>query len=332
MEVDSRFDLLRALQARGDEQLALFAAARLARRTYAGDAITLRGVIEVTNVCRVNCDYCPMRRDNTKQNTRFQLTEDVIVERAQAIVEAGIRVILLQGGETPTVLPAIERAVQRLVARHGSAIEIILNLGNFTREQYARLRDAGARSYILKHETSDRVLFETLRQESLAERLACLGELKALGFRVGTGLISSLPGQSLHSIADDIRLAGEFGVDMCSVSPFVPAPNTPMESLPGGDVDLALNAIACLRLLYPTILIPSVSALERNSPGGQQRGLDAGANVLTINFTDLDHQQKYLIYGRDRFVVTTDHVRSIVAHAGLRIHGDAATASSRQET
>lgn len=332
MEVDGRFDLLKALQARGDEQQMLFAAARQARRTHAGDAITLRGVIEVTNVCRVNCDYCPMRRDNTKENARFQLTEDVIVERAQAIIEAGIRVVLLQGGETPTVLPAVEGAVRRLVARHGGKLEIILNLGNFSKDQYARLRDAGARSYILKHETSDRALFETLRQESLADRLACLGVLKSLGFKIGTGLISSLPGQSLDSIADDIRLAGEIGVDMCSVSPFVPAPYTPMEHRPGGDVDLALNAIACLRLLYPTILIPSVSALERNSPGGQQRGLDAGANVLTINFTDLEHQQKYLIYGKDRFVVTADHVRSIVANAGLTIRGQAVGVSAQQET
>ena len=31
------------------------------------------GVIELTNICRVNCDYCPMRRDNTRQNTSYVL-------------------------------------------------------------------------------------------------------------------------------------------------------------------------------------------------------------------------------------------------------------------
>lgn len=326
--MDSQHDLLSALQARSEEQAKLFAAARLARKVTSGDAISLRGVIEATNVCRVNCDYCPMRRDNTKQNERFQLAEDDIVRMADTIVEAGIHVVLIQGGETPTALPSVEGAVRRITAKYGSSVEIILNLGNFSSEQYARLRDAGAGSYILKHETSDPALFQQLRQEPLAERLACLRDLKSLGFKVGTGLISSLPGQTLQSVAEDIRLAGELGVDMCSVSPFVPAPNTPMEGIPSGDTDLALNAIACLRLMYPGILIPSVSALERTSAGGQRRGLDAGANVLTINFTTLEHQRKYLIYGKDRFVVTTDHVRSIVAEAGLRVNHQAAVAEA----
>ncbi|ALT79270.1 biotin synthase BioB [Paucibacter sp. KCTC 42545] len=311
--------LIEALRARGTEQQNLFAAARQARKLSSGDAITLRGVIEVTNVCRVNCDYCPMRRENTRQNERFQLSEDDIVEMGAAIVAAGIRVILIQGGETTTLLAVVEAAVRRLMKFHGPKLEIIVNLGNFTSNQYHRLRDAGVSSYILKHETSNPELFRQLRHESLEERLRCLHDLKSLGFKVGTGLISSLPGQSLESIAEDIRLAGRLGVDMCSVSPFIPAPNTPMEHVPNGDNDLALNAIACLRILYPNILIPSVSALERTSVGGQSRGLDAGANVLTVNFTKLEHQRKYLIYGKDRFVVTTSHVQKIVADAGLHL-------------
>lgn len=35
--------------------------------------------------------------------------------------------------------------------------------------------------------------------------------------------------------------------------------------------------------------------------------------------TTLEHQRKYWIYGKDRFVVTTNHVRAIVAEAGLRV-------------
>lgn len=326
--MDNQHDLLKALQARGEEQQELFAAARFARKITTGDAITLRGVIEVTNTCRVNCDYCPMRRENTKQNDRFQLCEDDIVGIAKTIVESGIHVVLMQGGETTTVLPTVEAAVRRITEMYGDAVEIILNLGNFSPEQYARLREAGAGSYILKHETSDPKLFSRLRQESLEERLACLRTLKSLGFKVGTGLISSLPGQTIESVAEDLRLAGVLGVDMCSVSPFVPAPNTPMSNIPVGDTDLALNAIACLRLMYPGILIPSVSALERTSVGGQHRGLDAGANVLTVNFTTLEHQSKYLIYGKDRFVVTNDHARSIIANAGLRVRRPLAAASA----
>lgn len=317
--MNSQSALIDALQARGAEQQRLFAAARAARRLATGDLMTLRGVIEVTNVCRVNCDYCPMRRENTKQNERFQLSTREIVEIADEIVGAGIRVILIQGGETPSILAPVEDAVREILARHGDGLEIILNLGNFSRSQYARLRDAGAGSYILKHETSDPRLFSTLRHESFEDRMQCMRDLKELGFKLGTGLISSLPGQTIESIAEDILLAGEIDVHMCSVSPFVPAPNTPMSDVPIGDNELALNAIACMRILYPRILIPSVSALERNSEGGQRRGLDAGANVLTVNFTKREQQNKYLIYGKNRFVVTADHARATIRAAGLTV-------------
>lgn len=189
------------------------------------------------------------------------------------------------------------------------------------RGQYERLRELGATSYILKHETSDPVLHEQLRQEPLHERLRCLRDLLDLGYRVGTGIISSLPGQTLDSIVDDIELAASLRVHMCSVSPFVPAPNTPLELSPAGSNDLALNALACLRLHRPELLIPSVSALEKTSSGGQTKGLAAGANVMTINFTGDTNRKRYLIYGKDRYVVRKQHAESLLQAAGLRSRG-----------
>jgi biotin synthase len=200
--------------------------------------------------------------------------------------------------------------------------------------QYARLREAGATSYILKHETSDTRLHRELRHESLEERLRCMRALLDLGYKVGTGLISDLPGQTLDSVVDDIELAGELGVHMCSVSPFVPAPDTPLQLCPPGSVDLALNVLACLRISYPKLLIPSVSALEKTSAGGQSRGLAAGANVMTVNFTGDSDRHRYLIYGKDRFVVKMQHVEELVRGAGLAVRGsvfldEAAPAVSR---
>lgn len=320
-------EILEALKMRGGQQEDLFAAARLARRLSLGNEVTLRGVIEVTNICRVNCDYCPMRRDNTHENDRFSLSEDDIVDSVHAIVEAGIGVVLLQGGETPRVLPVIERALKRITNEY-PRLEIILNLGNFSHDQYARLREAGATSYILKHESSDVALFERLRHEPFEERMHCLWDLKSLGFRVGTGLMTGLPGQSMESIVSDLMLAREVGVQMCSVSPFVPAPNTPMEGLPAGDNELALNVIACMRVLFPFMSIPSVSALERTHTGGQRRGLDAGANVLTINFSKSKDREKYLIYGKNRFIVSASHVETIVRQAGMVVKASDSVAST----
>lgn len=316
-----RTSIRQMLQVRGSAQEELFRTARIARDQAWGSVALLRGVVELTNVCRVNCDYCPMRRDNVAENDRYFISADDVVSRAQAIRDAGINIVLLQGGETPALLPLLEEAIPRIVELFDGRVEVLLNVGNLRAEQYARLRDAGATSYIIKHETSDPELHRLIRHESLADRLECFRTLKSLGFRVGTGLISNLPGQGLDSIVDDILLAGELEADMCSVSPFIPAPNTPLADAATGDPDLALNVIAVLRILYPHLLIPSVSALEKAGDGGQARGLMAGANVMTVNFSKPSDQQRYLIYGKDRYIVKLDHVRAIARSAGLHFRG-----------
>ncbi|MEU1290597.1 radical SAM protein [Kitasatospora sp. NPDC005856] len=317
----TREEMRRLLVARGQEQEELFAESRRVRNERFGATVVLRGVIELTNVCRVNCDYCPMRRDNVRENDTFFLTADQIVSTAELIRDNGIDVVLLQGGETPSVLPILENAIPRIRQLYDDRVEVLLNVGNLKRTQYERLHALGALSYILKHETSDQDLHLRIRHETLDSRLRHLRDLQEVGFKIGTGLISSLPGQSLDSIVDDIELAGEIGADMCSVSPFIPAPNTPMSLAPIGDNELALNVIALLRLNFPHLLIPSVSALERVGGGGQSRGLDAGANVMTVNFSGAGDQKRYLIYGKDRFVVTLDHVRGLVESSGLELRG-----------
>lgn len=199
-----------------------------------GATAVLRGVIELTNVSRVNCDYCPMRRDNVAANDTYFLDADQIVDAATAIREAGIDVVLLQGGETPALLPILDAAIPRIRSLFAGRVEVLLNLGNQRRDQYQRLYDLGATSYILKHVTSDPVLHKAIRHAPLDARVRCLHDLRAVGFNVGSGLISSLPGQSLDSIADDIEFACALGADMFSVSPFIPAPGTPMQIHPVG--------------------------------------------------------------------------------------------------
>jgi biotin synthase len=76
-----------------------------------------------------------------------------------------------------------------------------------------------------------------------------------------------------------------------------------------------------MRLVEPTWLIPSVSALAKSQEGGQFRGFKAGANVLTINFTPDVQRHRYLIYGKDRFVVRRDYARELIAQTGMTLRG-----------
>jgi biotin synthase len=305
------------LQVKGETQQRLFAAARQARRNTYGDRVIVRGLMEVTNLCRVNCEFCPMRRDNTRRNTIFELSEEQILEAAGRIKESGINIVFLQAGELKNTTQIVGNALPKIRAMFDGAVEILLCLGNKSEEEYIYLRSQGATSYILKHETSDPELNEKLRHSSFTDRLNCLGTLVRTGYKVGTGTIIGLPGQTIESIADDLLLARDIGAHMVSASPFIAAPDTPLAHQPPGDVNMTLNFISLARLMNPRWLIPSVSALETASSGGQTAGLAAGANVLTVNFTPVNERENYLIYGKDRYIVRNDHVNEIVAKSGL---------------
>lgn len=315
----SKQEIIDLLQVRGADQKALFEESRSARAKCFDAQVVVRGVIEVTNVCRVNCHYCPMRRDNNSSNTRFLLTEEDLIAAAKCVIEQGLKVVFFQGGEAPQTTRLVGEAIPKIHALSPlQPVEILLNLGNKSRDEYGYLKTQGAESYILKHETSDPLLHKRLRQTDLQERIRCLLNLLELQFKVGTGTIIGLPGQTLESIADDIVLADELGVSMASASPFIPARNTPLDSCASGSVETTLNAIAIMRIANPRWLIPSVSALEKLQEGGQRRGLEAGANVLTVNFTPDSKRDDYEIYGKDRFIVSLDYVRELLKHTGLK--------------
>jgi hypothetical protein len=57
-------DILALLQLGGHERETLFAQARQLRTAVFGDRVVVRAVCEVTNLCRVDCEFYPMRRSN----------------------------------------------------------------------------------------------------------------------------------------------------------------------------------------------------------------------------------------------------------------------------
>lgn len=311
-------EIIELLKVSGEEQQRLFAEARRRRSEVWGDRIVLRGVVEITNLCKVNCDYCPMRRDNTKQNDTYIMTPEQIMEAVALIKAAGIKIVFFQAGEIPQTTKIVAEVLPQIRELFNNDVEILLNLGNKPHKDYALFKALGANSYIIKHETSDPALHLKIRHETLDDRLTYMRDLLKLGYNVGTGTIIGLPDQTIESIAQDLLLGQELGVHMMSASTFVPAPNTPYANLPNGSLATTLNYIAISRLINPKWLIPSVSALEKVRKDGQLMGLEAGANVMTINFTPDYSLEKYLIYGKERYIVKRDHVEQLLQRVGLR--------------
>ena len=181
------------------------------------------------------------------------------------------------------------------------------------------MQAAGATVYILKFESADAADYERWQAPGkLEERLRHIRQLAAEGWKVSSGFIAGLPGQSPEKILANCQLAASLPLHGCSVSPFIPGEATPLATAPAGDVETTLNCMAILRLMRPDWLIPAVSALNiAQADAGYRRGLRAGANVVTINLTPGDLQRDYLLYKRERFIMDEARVLAAIAAEGL---------------
>ena len=305
------------LNAQGADQAALHEQAAALTRQVFGRRVFVRAVVEVSNFCRQNCHYCGMRRDN-RALSRFRATPDQIGDWIISRCPPSVRDLTIQTGEDPVAVREVVLPLLRLLRRE-THLGLGVCCGSLSGEFYEELREAGARYYILKFETSNRPLYSALQAPgTLTERLRHIRLLADGGWRVSSGFIAGLPRQTPANMFDDLETARSLPLAGCSVSPFIPGESTPLSEDSAGDLSLTLNCMAMLRLMRPEWLIPAVSALCLNgSTDGYRRGLGAGANLATINLTPPAERGRYLLYKNNRVIMTEDRVLHAIEKANL---------------
>lgn len=272
----------------------LFKAADEVRKKYLGDEVHLRGLIEFTNICKRNCMYCGLRRDNKNLN-RYRLSHEEIIDFAKKTVGYGYKTLVLQGGEDDYY--TVERLVPIVKDLKALGVALTLSIGERPFEEYEALKKAGADRFLLRIETTDRELYEELDPGMSHEnRIQCLKNLRKLGYEVGSGCLVGLPGQKIESLADDILFFKELDVDMNGIGPFIPNEDTPLKDAEGGQFELALKVMAIVRLLLPDINIPATTAMETLNKQGRVIALQCGANVVMPNVTEGEYRKLYALY------------------------------------
>ena len=272
----------------------LFNAADEVRKKYVSDEVHLRGLIEFTNICKNNCLYCGLRRDN-KNLIKYRLTQEQILDFATKAKSFGYKTIVLQGGEddyyTKDIMIKIIKGIKSL------GLALTLSIGEKTYDEYKEFREAGADRYLLRIETTDKKLYEYLDPGMSHEtRLKCLRNLKELGYEVGTGVMVGLPNQTIESYADDILYFKEINADMLGIGPFIPNEDTPLAGSKGKELTMALKVMAITRLILPDINIPATTAMESLNKNGRLMALQSGANVVMPNVTEGDYRKHYALY------------------------------------
>lgn len=302
------FPTIAHLNSRGADQQGFHEEASAACQTQPARSVFVRAVVEVSNFCRENCFYCGMRRDN-KALTRSRARMDRLGELILNHRPASVTDINIQAGEDPVVVREVVIPLVRLIRRE-TPLGVSVCLGTLNPSLYAELKEAGASIYIIKFEIADPELYSTMHAPgNYEERLQNIHFLASQGWKVSSGFISGLPEQSIERLLGNFRLAGDLPLQGCSVSPFIPGDETPLKNAPAADIELTLNCMAAMRLMRPDWVIPAVSALNLVEPvTGYRRGLRTGANLVTINMTPGELRDDYLLYKRDRFIMTEEKI------------------------
>lgn len=267
------------------------------RKSIYGNAVFIRGLIEISNICKNDCFYCGIRKSNTRCQ-RYRLTPDEILSCAENGYKLGFRTFVLQGGEdgffTDEVLCDVVKRIKALFPD----CAVTISMGERSEESYRLLKEAGADRYLLRHEAISDELYSRLHPEKmlLKTRINCLQTLKKLGFQTGCGFMVGAPFQNNRHIAEDLKFIEEFQPEMCGIGPFVPHKDTPFGEYPGGSAELTCFLLSIIRLIKPNILLPSTTALGTIHPEGRELGILSGANVVMPNLSPENARKKYELY------------------------------------
>ncbi|MFI3303682.1 MAG: [FeFe] hydrogenase H-cluster radical SAM maturase HydE [Rikenellaceae bacterium] len=285
------------LESRDDEAEYLFRSAREVADRIFGREVFVRGLIEITNRCRNNCYYCGIRASN-REVERYSLSRDQILECCRRGDELGFRTFVFQGGEDPTMSDEWLIELVERVRKEYPTTAITLSLGERSRDVYEWLFEAGANRYLLRHESCNAEHYGVLHPSgmSIESRVHALEELRDIGYQVGTGIMVGSPHQTIDHIIEDVEYIERFKPQMVGIGPFIPHHATPFAHYEAGGVGLTLKLISIFRLINPTALIPSTTALATLSKDGRERGILAGANVVMPNISPTDIRSSYSLY------------------------------------
>lgn len=287
----------------------LWEAADRVRAERVGEAVHLRGLVEISNNCVRRCAYCGIAACAGPLQ-RYRLSHDEIVACAREARRLGFGTVVLQSGEDPGLTRGFVAGVVSSI--HELGLALTLSLGERDDDDLRAWRHAGADRYLLRFETTDPALYAAIHPDvpgKVSDRIAQLVRMREMGYEVGTGVMVGIPGQTWATLAHDIDTFRRFDMDMIGIGPYLPDPRTPLAGPLGGrlqappgeqvpnDELTTLKAVALTRLVCPDTNIPSTTALSVLDPGaGRRNGLTRGANVVMPNVTPPRYRQLYQIY------------------------------------
>lgn len=303
----SKEDIIFLLSTNVEDRNKLYAKAAEVKEKYLGRKVYFRGLIEMSNLCQKNCNYCGIRVGNSKVK-RYNLSDDEVLEAAMFAWENKYGSIAIQTGEVnnKNFVDRIENLLDKINKATNGELGITLSLGEQSDETYQRWFNKGGIRYLLRIESSTQDLYYKLhpndKNHDFETRINCLKSLKRIGYQVGTGVMIGLPFQTLEHLTDDLLWMKEFDVDMVGMGPYVEHQDTPLYEhkdllMPQEErFNLALKMTAILRIMMKDINIAAPTALQAIDPLGREKAIKCGANIIMPNITPGLFRNEYKLY------------------------------------
>jgi len=314
----------------------LWKAANNARAKHVGNAVHLRGLLEISNYCIRKCTYCGINKERDTV-LRYRMSEEEIMTCVHTIVEYGYGTVVIQAGEDYGLTKDFIARIVRNI-KENTSLAVTLSLGERTHEELQEWKEAGADRYLLRFETSDKELYRLIHpslgiEELPLQRFHILEQLRKLGYEIGSGIMIGIPGQTYQILANDIEKFRELDLDMIGVGPYISGPETALgvglidipdvgaEQVPATEL-MTYKVIALARLVCPQANIPSTTALATlNRAFGREQGLKRGANIVMPNVTPTHYREKYDVYPNKACISETAQACSICMRQRIEMLG-----------
>lgn len=327
----TRNDLIHFLSTNEEkEKQALFRKAYQVKKQNCGYVVYLRGLIELSNICRKDCLYCGIRKSN-ENILRYTLKDEDVLDLAMYAWRRDFGSIVIQSGERTdnAFVDGLTNLIRTIREKTEGQLGITLSCGDQEIDTYRKWFDAGAHRYLLRIETTSEELFRNIHPDSeihrQEDRFLALENLKKAGFQAGTGVMIGLPGQTMENLADDLLFFKDFDVDMIGMGPYIPHSDAPMGKWkarllkPAERVGLSLKMIALARIMLKDVNITASTAMQALDPDGRVKAILAGANVFMPDMTPKIFADNYYLY--DGKPAVEDNPMATVKELEIRLKG-----------
>lgn len=134
-------------------------------------------------------------------------------------------------------------------------------------------------------------------------RMDCLWDLKEIGYQVGCGFMVGSPEQTVDTLYEDLQFIRKLQPHMVGIGRLFPR-RIPRLAKKGRNNGRYASAF----IHYPAVAAACAAAINNctgnHSSAGQEKGIQAGANVVMPNLSPVAVREKYKLY--DNKICTGD--------------------------